>query len=288
VPDDAREWTAHAAGATLSSTIVKLYLSADMEGIAGVAHWDDVSKAAPTEYRAFQDEMTAEVAAACEACVAAGATEIWVKDAHATGRNIIAERLPREVRLIRGWSGHPYMMVQELDASFDALLFVGYHSRAGGDGHPLAHTMSSATYLWVKVDGVLASEFLLHSLVGHELGVPSVFLSGDEALCEHVRALDPAVHTVAVTRGVGNSTISAHPAVARERIREGVRAALDRDVRALRRSLPGEFTLELGFRDPFIAYRASFYPGAERVDERTVRFRAARFFDCMRMMLFAK
>ena len=74
--------------------------------------------------------------------ISAGATEIWVKDAHDTARNLIAARLPPQARLMRGWSGHPYQMVDGLDASFKALLMIGYHSRAGSDTNPLAHTLT--------------------------------------------------------------------------------------------------------------------------------------------------
>ena len=113
---------------------MKIYISADMEGITGVTHWDEVEHEKPLAYNQFQERMTNEVLAACNGANDVGAKEIWVKDAHYFGRNILAEKLPANVRLIRGWSGHPYSMVQELDESFDALLMLGYHSMAGHGG----------------------------------------------------------------------------------------------------------------------------------------------------------
>ena len=121
---------------------LKVYISADMEGITGVTHWNEVDPEKPN-YAQFQKRMTGEVVSACRGALDAGAKKIMVKDAHYTGRNILPEDLPEEVELIRGWSGHPYSMVQELDETFDALMMVGYHSRAGSGGNPLSHTMSS-------------------------------------------------------------------------------------------------------------------------------------------------
>ncbi|MBE0697596.1 MAG: M55 family metallopeptidase, partial [Anaerolineaceae bacterium] len=88
---------------------MKVYLSADIEGITGTTHWDETELNKP-DYAEFREQMTAEVAAACEGALNAGATEIWVKDAHGSARNLIASKLPRETHLLRGWSGHPYMM----------------------------------------------------------------------------------------------------------------------------------------------------------------------------------
>ena len=97
---------------------MKAYLSVDIEGVAGIAHWDEASKR-EADYAEFQDQMTSEAVAACEGALEAGATEVWIKDAHGTGRNIRQEALPVEAVLIRGWSNHPLGMVQELDAGFD-------------------------------------------------------------------------------------------------------------------------------------------------------------------------
>ena len=105
---------------------MKAYLSVDIEGVAGIAHWDEAFKREP-DYAEFQDRMTQEAVAACEGALAAGATEIWVKDAHGSGRNIAQEALPVEATLIRGWSNHPLGMVQELDDTFDVHTEVRLH-----------------------------------------------------------------------------------------------------------------------------------------------------------------
>ena len=92
--------------------VEKVYISSDIEGTTGIANWDEANRD-HAAYREFQERITAETAITCEAAIAEGVSEIVVKDAHGSGRNILAEKLPSPVRLSRGWSGHPYSMVQE-------------------------------------------------------------------------------------------------------------------------------------------------------------------------------
>ncbi len=89
---------------------MKVYISADIEGITGVTHWAEADRQNP-DYSELKEQMTAEVSAACEGALQAGAAEIWVKDAHGSARNLTASKLPRQTFLIRGWSGHPFSMV---------------------------------------------------------------------------------------------------------------------------------------------------------------------------------
>ncbi len=206
---------------------MKVYLSADIEGTAGVALWDQAEKGKP-DYQEAREQMTAEVAAACEGLLEGGATEVWVQDAHGTTINIIASRLPEETRLVRGWSGHPFFMVQALDETFGAMVMIGYHSRAGGGGSPLEHTMSG-NVTERRINDRPASEFLVHAYAAELLRVPVVFVSGDEALCREVESVNPAIGTVAALEGVGDSTVSLHPAVAVRAIREGAKKALAGD-----------------------------------------------------------
>jgi len=153
---------------------MKIYISADIEGITGVTHWDetDLNNAACQPAR---QQMTAEVAAACQGALQADAKEIWVKDAHDTGRNLIAADLPQQVKLLRGWSGHPFDMLESLDESFNALALIGYHSRACSGASPLAHTKSgSITYM--KINDRFASEFLIAAYTAALVKVPLVLV----------------------------------------------------------------------------------------------------------------
>jgi D-amino peptidase len=263
---------------------MKIYLSADIEGVTGVNNWNeaDLVKA---DYAPFREQMTAEVAAACEGALAAGATEIWVKDAHDSGRNLIAARLPREVRLIRGWSGHPFGMMQELDGTFQAVVLIGYHSRAGANTSPLAHTMTGGIHL-MTINEREASEFLISAYTASYHHAPVVFVSGDQGLCDEITAFNPKIGTVAVKRGVGDSTISIHPQEAVEKIRAGVTQALQSNPAERQIAMPERFKVELTYQDHMRAYRNQFYPGAELVGTRTVRFEAGDYFEMLRFLLF--
>jgi D-amino peptidase len=263
---------------------MKIYISADIEGTAGITNWEEADKTHPT-YQEFRERMTDEVVAACEGAIEAGAKEILVKDAHDSGRNIIAARLPDCARLIRGWSGHPFSMVQELDESFDAALFVGYHSKAGTDDNPLAHTLRLRV-AHLAFNGEIASEFQIYSYAAALVKVPPVFLSGDAGICNDAQRLVPGIVTVPVSRGIGPSTLSIAPGLALKEIRAGVVRALKGDRQACQITLPEHFTLEIKYTTPIDAYRASWYPGARLAAPRTVQFESADYFEVLRAIKF--
>ncbi len=263
---------------------MKVYISADIEGITGIAHWDETSKS-KADYQVFQEQMTNEVVAACEGALNAGATEIFVKDAHDTGRNIIMSQLPEEVKIIRGWSGHPFCMVQELDETFYAVVLIGYHSRAGSDANPLAHSLSTKID-YININGIFASEFLLHTYAAALVDVPVVFVSGDEELCRDVLALNERIQTLAVNRGIGDSTLSMHPKLTAKKIKEGVETALKENIALCKISLPDHLTMEIRYKDHNKAYRASYYPGVTRTGTHTITFETDNYFEILRMLLF--
>ena len=263
---------------------MKIYITADIEGVTGATTWDETDEK-NAYYAELREQMTAEVAAACEGALNAGATEIWVKDAHGWGRNILPARLPRQVQLVRAWSGHPFGMMQELDETFHAALAIGYHSRAGSNGSPLAHTMTgNMTYF--KINGQYVSEFMVSAYTAGLLRVPVVFLSGDAALCQDAQAFIPGLATVAVMHGVGNSTISIHPHLAVERIRAGVETALKADVAKCRVPMPGHFSVEMRYKNHADADHASFFPGVSQTGTHTVQFEADDYFEVLRFFTF--
>ena len=262
---------------------MKLYISADIEGVAGVTHWDETNEAKP-DYAPFREQMTREVAAACEGAIAAGVEEILVNDAHGDGRNLLADRLPPQASLLRGWTGHPMFMVEELDASFAAAAFVGYHTPLP-EGSPLAHTMA-LSLASATLNGRPASEFLLHAYAADTVGVPVVFVSGDESLCRHVREVNDSIQTVAVKRAVGGAMVCMHPARAAEAIRTGLAEALQQDLSACRLPRPEAFEVELQFTKHAQAYRARFYPGAAPAGPNGIVYRSDSFLDVQRLILF--
>lgn len=263
---------------------MKIYISADMEGVAGITHWDEALKTRP-DYHEFRERMTREVVAACHGAIDAGATDILIKDAHGSGRNILAAELPECARLVRGWSGHPCRMLQELDSTFSATLMIGYHARAGSDGNPLAHTLLLRVDE-IRINDVAASEFLLHAYLSNYLDVPVAFVSGDREICDEAGRFNANVTTVAVSHGVGASTVSVSPRRADQQIADGVERALGTDLRMLRRELPAHFVVEIRFNDPVSACRASFYPGMRDAGPRKVAFETHDYFEVMRMLQF--
>ena len=263
---------------------MKIFVSADIEGVTGATSWNEADKA-HAEYPELREQMTAEVAAACEGALAAGATEIVVKDGHWTGRNLIAAKLPREVRLIRSWTHDPYIMMAGLDRTFQAALMTGYHSRAGSDTSPLAHTITGRVAS-LKINDRYASEFLINAYTAGLLRVPVIFLSGDAGICEDASDFLPGLATVAVMEGIGEATSSIHPAVAIERIRSGVGAALKGDIDRCRVPIPPVFVVEVRFRSHANAREASYFPGARLAESYVVQFEAADYFDVLRFFMF--
>lgn len=263
---------------------MKVYISVDIEGVAGISHWDEATKDHPT-YPEFRALMTAEAIAACKGAIAAGATEILLKDAHDSGRNILTEDLPDCVRIIRGWSGYPASMIQELDETFAAAMMIGYHSRAGSESNPLAHTMTLSVER-IMLNGSPASEFLLHSYAAALHRVPVVLVSGDQGICDDAKKLNPHIGTVAVSQGIGRSSISIAPRKSRRLIEEAASAALRGNREACQLQLPPSFTLDLVFNNPTNAYAASWYPGASHIGNRTVRFETTAYFEVMRAIKF--
>ena len=274
---------------------MKVFISADIEGVTGTTVWDEVTRN-HRDYPEFQAQMTREVSAACLGAIEAGVDRILVKDAHSTARNLIAKDLPEPVELIRGWSRHPYMMMQEIDGSFDAALFVGYHARASAGGNPLAHTMDSSRYSWITFNGEPVSEFLLNAYTAAMENVPVVFISGDLEICRHASRLIPGISSVAVKQGKGGSTINIHPETACREIKKKVKQSLlslsgqsdstRTDPKPVVPKLPDHFDVEVSFFHCKDAYRASFYPSAKLLSPKKIGFKARSYMEALRLLLF--
>ncbi len=262
----------------------RLFISADIEGTCGIANWDETRREHP-DYRYFADQMTREVRAACEGAHEAGYDEILVKDAHDSARNLDPRGLPAYARVLRGWGGHPDCMMQGLDASFDGVVFTGYHAAAGMDSNPLAHTMNTSISL-VTINGEMASELMINAMTAAYAGVPFFAVSGDSGLCAWIASKCPSVAAIPVNWGIGNAARSIHPDEAVREIREKVREVLKQPGSGCLYPLPGAFRVEVSFREHSLAMRGSFYPGMRRIDPRTLRFEADDYFEVLRMMHF--
>lgn len=263
---------------------MKIYLSADIEGTCGIVDWSEASLDSKfIEYH--KDQMSKEASAACKGANSSGANDILIKDAHSTARNINPQLLPENVKILRGWTKDPHVMMGAIDKSYDACLFIGYHSGASQNGNPLSHTMC-LDYDYIKINNETASEFMINAYTCAYYNVPVAFLSGDEMLCENAKKLNPNIATVPVSKGIGNGSISIHPNLAIKQIESGVKESLSGDLSRHIIKLPKSFEVKIKFKDHYKAYKASFYPNIKKLDSQTVLFNTDDYYEVLRLLFF--
>jgi len=178
-------------------------------------------------------------------------------------------------------------MMFGLDAGFAAAIYTGYHSKAGSEANPLAHT-SNLRISRLILNGEVASEFTINALCAAGYGVPSVFLAGDAQMCAEARAMVPGLATVETLEGAGRASTSLSPAWSRRLIREGVAAALSGDFAAALPARAERYEVVIEFNNPTDAYRAGWYPGAYAHGPRAVAFAHADFAEILRALVFLK
>ena len=159
---------------------LKIHISADMEGVVGAVTGEQLGPSG-FEYQRFRKLMTNEVNAAIKAARSAGATEIVVADSHGNGKNLLIEELPSDITLVRSWP-RPLGMMQGIDDTFDAAIFLGYHSSTTNPKGVRAHTMSSGSLAGVRINGIDMSEAGINAAIAGYFGVPIVMISGDDAI----------------------------------------------------------------------------------------------------------
>ena len=253
---------------------MRIYLSVDMEGLAGVAHpaqtYFDPGQDR-TDYDRSRGLMGGETNAAIEAALDAGATEIVVNDSHWQMRNLRAEDLLPAARLIIG--SKPYSMNEGIEAGFDAAAFIGYHAGAGHPTGVIGHTYSSAAVMAVRINDVPHNEAGINALRMAHHGVPVVLVAGDDALAEEIEQLLPWAERVVVKRALGERVAeSLSPKRAHEAIRDGMQNALRRLGEMPLYRLPAPLRVEIDLRQPMMADFAALVPGTERIGPRTVAF----------------
>lgn len=253
-----------------AQTKLKVYISVDMEGIAGIV---SAAQTGGSDYEWARPLMLAETNAAIAGAFEAGATEVVVNDAHGTHTNLRADQVDRRATLISG-SPKPLGMVEGLDATFDAVIFIGYHGHANQVDALHGHTYSHALR-HVRLNGREVGEYGTAGMVAGHFRVPVVFVSGDRAFAEEARSFFPGVEALAVKDAIGfNAARTLHPAVARERITAGVKAALAGRAKAKPVVITTPINLEVELSATPYADAMMFVPGMERVDGATVRYRA--------------
>lgn len=249
---------------------MKVYISADMEGISGVVDFEQTYiKGEAKEYDRARTLMTDEVNAAIEGALAAGATEVLVNDAHGSMRNILLEKLNPGAELVSG-SPKPLSMMQGIDEGTDVAFFIGYHAQAGSTYGTLGHTYSGRVYS-VTLNGQPVGELGINAALAGHFGVPVVLVTGDQTLVGEARALLGEVETVAVKQSYGlTAARSLPPSKVHELIRQAAGRAVDRGGMPLVLDKP--ITLTASFLRPVQAEMAELIPGVQRVDGRTISF----------------
>jgi D-amino peptidase len=252
---------------------MRVYISVDMEGVAGVVHEDQTDPIQPRhagEYNRFRRLMTNETNAAVEGALEAGATRVLVNDSHWLMRNLLIEDLNPAAELLSGGPKR-LSMVEGIDTGFELALFIGYHARAGTQHATIDHTYTSRVYE-ARLNGEPVGELALNAAMAGVHGVPVALVSGDQALAAEARALlGSSVETIVVKEAVGRfAARSLTPAIACERIRAGAAAALRREHRVFTVSSP--VRLEVDFVQTEMADMAELVPGSVRTAGRTVNY----------------
>jgi D-amino peptidase len=264
---------------------LKVYISADMEGVAGVVSPDQLG---PTgfEYARFREFMTAEVLAAIEGAREAGATEILVSDSHGNGLNLLIERLPADVRLVRSWP-RPLGMMEGIDSTFGAAIFIGYHSGTTNPAGVRAHTMSSANYAGVALNGVQVPEAGLNAAIAGYFGVPVVFISGDDVAVDEARRLIGDIEAVPVKRAISfHAASTLTPQAAQALIKERVKAALARRASLRPYRVAAPVRLDLTFKNYRPAEMLAYLPIVQRTDAHSVRYTGRNMLEVSRFLQF--
>src|SRR5579862_3729499 len=183
---------------------MKLYISSDMEGVAGVCAWEQVDARTPhPEYAIYRRYYTLEVRSAIDGARDAGSADVLVNDSHGPMRNLLLDELPADVRVLFG-NRKPFSMVQDADAGFNGAFFIGYHGAAGDASAVLSHTYTPSVVYDVFLNGERCSEATLNAaLLGYH-GVPLLLVTGDRTTVEGVRAQMPWVEGVIVKESIGN------------------------------------------------------------------------------------
>lgn len=249
----------------------KVYISVDMEGVAGTVTADQLMPNG-FEYERYRRFMTDEALAAVHAAEEAGASEIVVSDSHGTGENLLIELFPKDVRIVRSWPRHGAMMAG-LDSSFAAAVFIGYHASTTNPRGVRAHTVSSAHFARVALNGNAVTEAEFNAAYAGDLGVPVVFASGDDVAMAEIRGRLGDLETVVTKTALGfHSAETLTPAASCERIAAGVRTALANRARRHPLVISHPVTLEITFKNYTPAEILSYLRAVERVDAHTIRF----------------
>lgn len=250
---------------------MKIFISADIEGVSGVATNQQLKK--NDEYQRFRRLMTQDVNAAIEGAYDGGATEVVVVDGHGNMSNIFIEDLDPRARLISG-NNRVMCQMEGIDESFDGVFFIGYHGREGGSERAVInHTLAGICVEEMKINDKVVGEAEMNAGVAGHYHIPALLISGDDVVCEEVKQTLPNIETAVVKRGVDRlSADLIAPQLAQQTIKEKAKAAVENAHRVKPYEVDGPVTFEIRFKGTNQAYMTTTIPSVELVGPKTIRF----------------
>jgi D-amino peptidase len=264
---------------------LRVFISVDMEGIGGVVTGEQLGTSG-FEYQRFRERMTEETNAAIEAARGAGATRIVVADSHGNFQNLLLEKLPADVEVVRG-TPRPLGMLQGIDEGFDAVVFVGYHASTSNPEGVRAHTFSSATLADVRLNGASVTEGAFNAALAAHFGAKAVAVSGDAAAVAEVQAQVKGIEGAVVKWGYAfHAARVLSPEASRAAIRAAVTKGLARRAEIPLHAIEGPIELELRFKNYRPAEVMAWLPGVTRVDSHAVRYTARDVVEAYRLVTF--
>jgi D-amino peptidase len=266
---------------------LKVYISADMEGVTGVASAEQLAPAG-FEYAQARQWMTEEVLAAIQGAREAGATEFVVSDSHGNGQSLLIERFPSDVpiTIVRSFP-RPLGMMEGIDASFAAVIFLGYHTSASSLTGVRAHTLSSALLTRVAINGAPMSEAGINAAIAAQFGVPVVMITGDDQVVAESRQRLGPIEGVVVKRAVGfHSSATLTPAAGQALIRQRAKIAVGRRGELRPYTLTKPLTLEVSLKNYRPVELLGYLRDVQRVDAHTIRFQAKDILELSRFLAF--
>jgi D-amino peptidase len=243
---------------------MKLFLSTDMEGTAGIVDWAQCVGDGP-EAAAGRELLLGEVNAAIDGALAAGATEIVINDSHSVMRNLAPSALHGRASYIAG-RHKPLYMMEGLDSSFDGIFYISYHGSMGGAPAVLSHTYNPRAVQEVTLNGAVVGESGINALVAQHYDVPVLLVTGDQTACAETRAVAPGVITAEVKRSVSRfAAWNMHPDDACQLIYDKAKEAVSANVPL---AIPSPSTLEVMWRTADMAEMVTVIRGVQRLGER--------------------
>lgn len=276
-----------AASTAMAQRPLKVYISADMEGITGVASADQLSPAS-FEYAQARQWMTGEVLAAIQGAREAGATEFVVSDSHGNGESLLLDKFPSDIpiTIVRSFP-RPLGMMEGIDSSFAAVIFIGYHAATTSSTGVRAHTMSSALLTRIALNGAPQSEAGINAAIAAQFGVPVVMITGDDAIVSETKQRLGPVAGVVVKRALGfHSAATVTPEVGQARIRQQAKTAVGRRAEMKPYTMTKPISVEVSFKNYRPVELLGYLPNVQRIDAHTVRFTGRDMIEISKFLEF--